>query len=207
MPLPEDGDSTESAVYDAPPTFDPYEPSTDSESVQPTPIGPTPSSTTPGTGDTGEQTESHPQGEQPEQPEEAAPGLPEFDARHRDEFVGLLYLGRLNKTFRRFGHTFVVRTLTTEQLAEIAQIVKPYAGTTAENPVYQSAVVAASVQSVDGQELPGAITMNRLDDLRVRFDYVMKNWMPPVREAIYNECMRLEFTSREVLDALGEASG
>lgn len=204
MPVPEGGDSTESATYDAPPTFNPYDPSTDTESVQPTPISPTPSSTTPGDGDTGEQTESSPQGEQQVQPEVPTP---EFDQRHAEDFVGLLYLGRLDKTFRLFGHTFVARTLTTEQMAEIAQIEKPHRGGSAEGAVYQSAVVAASVQTVDGQPLPGAITMSANDDMLVRFNYVMKNWMPPVRERIYDECIRLELVSRQVLTSLGEASG
>jgi len=205
MPLPEDGDSTESSVYDAPSAFNPYDPPIDTESVQPTPISPTPSSDTPGAGDTGEQTESSPQGEQQVQQEVIE--LPQFDEKHAEDFVGLLYLGRIDKQFRLFGHTFVIRTLTTEQLAEIAQIVKKYADTTAENAVYQSAVVAAGVQSVDGQPLPGALTFNDLDDLQVRFTYVMRNWMPPVREAIYRECTRLELVTRQALAALGEASG
>lgn len=205
MPLPEDGDSTESSVYDAPSAFNPYDPPIDTESVQPTPISPTPSSDTPGTGDTGEQTESHPQGEQQDQSEVIE--LPKFDERHADEFVGLLYLGRIDKRFRLFGHSFVVRTLTTEQLAEISQLVKEYDGTAAANAVYQSAVVAASVQAVDGQPLPGSLTFNELDDLQVRFTYVMRNWMPPVREAIYRECTRLELSARQALTALGEASG
>lgn len=208
MPLPEDGGSTESSVYDAPSAFNPYDPPIESESVQPTPISPTPSSDTPGTGDTGEQTESRPQGEQQDQPEAAeVVDLPRFDDRHAEEFVGLLYLGRIDKKFRLFGHTFVIRTLTTEQLAEIAQIVKGHDGGSAKNAVYQSAVVAASVQSVDGEPLPGSLTFNDLDDLQVRFNYVMRNWMPPVREALYLECTRLELVARQALTALGEASG
>lgn len=206
MPLPEDGDSTESSVYDAPSAFNPYDPPTDTESVQPTPISPTPSSDTPEAGDTGEQTESRPQGEQQVQQDEVIE-LPQFDEKHAEDFVGLLYLGRIDKKFRLFGHTFVIRTLTTEQLAEIAQITKDSVGLSAENAVYQSAVVAAAVQSVDGQPLPGSLTYNALDDLQVRFTYVLRNWMPPVREAIYRECTKLELVARQALTALGEASG
>lgn len=206
MPLPEDGDSTESSVYDAPSPFNPYDPPIDTESVQPTPISPTPSSDTPEAGDTGEQTESRPQGEQQVQQDEVIE-LPQFDDKHAEDFVGLLYLGRIDKKFRLFGHTFVIRTLTTEQLAEIAQITKDSVGLSAENAVYQSAVVAAAVQSVDGEPLPGSLTFNALDDLQVRFTYVMRNWMPPVREAIYRECTRLELVARQALTALGEASG
>lgn len=209
MPFEEDGGrKSESAVYDTPPTFDPYDPPEDPESVQPTPISPAPSSNPGNVGGTsGEDGEPEPQAPPQDSGEEQGP-LPEFDPKHREEFEGLLYLGRLTETFRMFGHTFVVKTLTTEELAEIGLIVRPYAGTNAENAVYQSAVVAAAVVTVDGQPLPQAITVDDSDELAtVKFPYVKKNWMPPVREAIYNRCFRLELTTRRVLSAMGEASG
>ena len=208
MPLPEDGRPAEDAIYDAPSTFNPYDPPEDAESVQPT-SSPTPLSTTPGTdGDTSGADGESPPAPQGQQEEVEEQPLPEFDPKHREDFTGLLYLGRLSETFRLFGHTFVVRTLTTEQIAEIAQITFPYKGTNAENAVYQSAVVAASVVTVDGDPLPGAITYDSTHELTtVKFPYVQKNWMPPVREKIYNRCFRLELTSRRVLDAMGEASG
>lgn len=204
MPLPTDGDSSESSVYDGPSSFDPYDP----ESVQPTSPGPAQSSSAPGFGDTSgadgeQQSSTAPQG-QPD-PE---PALPEFDPKHREAFEGLLYLGRLQDTFSLWGHTFVVRTLTTEQLAEIGLLVKPYQGSAVENAVYQSAVVAASVVTVDGKALPSAITIDDSDTLgAVRFPYVMRNWMPPVREAVYNKCLALEYLVREVLTSMGKASG
>lgn len=215
MPFDKDGGKKDEAtVYNTQPTFDPYDPPEDPESVQPTRPSPAPSSTSstaPGTvGDTsgadGESPTEGPQGRKAEDPEEDP--LPEFDPKHREPFTGLLYLGRLEKRFHLFGHAFVVRTLTTEQLAEIGMIVKPYKGTSVENAVYQSAVVAASVVTVDDQPLPGAITIDNSDELTtVKYPYVLKRWMPAVREAIYNECFRLEMTTRDVLAAMGEASG
>ncbi len=209
MPLPEDGGLSESAAYDSSPTFVPYDPPVAPESVQPTPVSPSPSSSTPGDGDTSGADGEPPEGEQQGQREEDPPeALPEFDKKHREDFTGLLYLGRLDKTFRLFGHTFVVRTLTTEQLAEVGLIHRPYIGSNAENAVYQSAVVAASVQTVDGESLPSSITLDASDDLvSVRFPYVMKNWMPAVREAVYAECIHLEILSRQVLSKMGKASG
>lgn len=215
MPFPEDGDSKpESSVYDSQPRFNPYDTSEDPESVQPTSPGPAQSSTAPGFGDTsgadGEpQPKAAPQdsdGEDGEVPEEEP--LPEFDPRHRQDFEGLLYLGRLQETFRLWGHTFVIKTLTTEEVAEIGLIIKPYDGTSGFNAAYQAAVVAACVVSVDGKELPKSIEVGGLDELRnVRFPYVLKNWMPPVREEVWNRYFNLELRSRRVLDALGEASG
>lgn len=214
MPFPEGGDEekvSESAVYDHQPTFSPYDPPTTPEAVQPSPPGPAPSSSAPGIGDTSgadsEQEPGQPEDPPQEKSEEQDP-LPEFDPKHRDAFTGMLYLGRLQESFTLWGHHFVVRTVTTEQLAEIGRIVRPYEGTFAREAVYQSAVVAACVVSVDGQPLPGPITVDDSDELAsVRFPYVMRNWMPPVREAVYDKCFALEMTSREVLAAMGEASG
>jgi hypothetical protein len=213
MPFPEDGDSIpESSAYDSQPTFDPYDPPEDPESVQPTSPGPAQLSPAPGFGDTsgadGESQEA-PQdsggGEEEEAPEE---DLPEFDPKHRQEFEGLLYLGRLQETFRLWGHTFVIKTLTTEEVAEIGLIIKPYRDSAGYNAVYQSATVAACVVTVDGKPLPQTIEIDTKDELRnVRFPYVLRNWMPPVREAVWNRYFNLELTVRRVLDALGEASG
>lgn len=214
MPFEEDGGTekkSESAVYDTPSAFNPYDPPTDPESVQPTSPGPAQSSDALGFGDTsGADGEPQPEGSaaRAEDEEKAEPPLPEFDSKYREPFEGLLYLGRLEETFRRWGHTFVIRTLTTEQMAEIGQIMKPHQGTTAQNAVYQAAVVAASVVTVDGEPLPGAITIDNSDELAtVKFPYVMRNWLPPVREALYNKCFALELISRQVLESMGEASG
>ena len=210
MPFPEDGGLSETTAYDAPPTFTPYDPPEDPESVQPTSTSPAPSTTGPGDdggtpGADGEPQEA-PQGSG-EEPDDEAP-LPEFDPKHREAFTGLLYLGRLQETISLFGHTFVIKTLTTEELAEIGLIVKRYSGTNAENAVYQAAVVAASVVSVDGQPLPGAITVDASEELTtVKFPYVLRNWLPPVREALYNKSFGLELTVRRVLASMGEASG
>lgn len=196
MPLPEDGASTEASIYDDGHTFSPYDPVAEpAESVQPSP-SPLPS-IAPGDGGTGEQTDA----------EDHKPPAPEFDERHTEDFIGLLYLGRLDKAFTKFGHKFVVRTLTTEQLAKIGLLCKPYEGLDVRFAVYQSACVAAAVQTVDGQPLPMALTNDPEGDLRFRTDYVMQNWMPPVREAIYTECAALEIVARNVLSELGEASG
>lgn len=212
MPFEEDGDSekSESAVYDTPSTFNPYDPPIEPESVHPTSPGPVQSSDAPAAGDTsGEDGESQAQtsAASSEDGRDDKP-LPEYDHRYREPFEGLLYLGRLEETFRKWGHTFVIRTLTTEELTKIGLAVKPYEETRTANAAYQAAVVAASVVTVDGQPLPTGITVDDADDLlAVRLPYVMKKWMPPVREMVYNRCFALELVARRALDAMGEASG
>lgn len=204
MPVPDDS-SAEESVYDAATKpFRPYEP----EPVQPS-SSPAPSSTSaPGFGGTsGEdgkprETPAEPQAAEPPK----QPDLPEFDPRWREPFTGLLYLGRLEDTFTIWGHQFVVKTLTTEELAEISLYMARYEGTRAANAVYQSAVVAAAVVSVDGQTLP--LTLGFADSgLKDRIDYVNRNWMPAVREHIWDKVFALEEKVRDVLAAMGKASG
>jgi hypothetical protein len=78
----------------------------------------------------------------------------------------------------------------------------------AANSVYQAAVVAASVVMVDNRPLPGTINIDKTNELtEVRFPYVMRKWMPPVKEALYQKCFALELTSRRVLTEMGKASG
>lgn len=214
MPLQPDGDpekQSESAVYDQPALFTPYEPPTESETiVQPTSPSPAPSSDAPDLGGTsGEDDQPGQRPSAPDQPEEEqAPPLPEFDSKHREPFSGLLYLGRLEKSFSRWGHRFVVRTATTEELAEIGLITAPYRDTQTEMAVYQTAVVAACTVSVDGKPLPQGITNDTSTVLAsVRYPFVAREWVPAVREEIYNEIFRLEMTVRQVLAEMGKASG
>lgn len=199
MPVPEEG-SAESSLYDSEPTYSPFDP----EVVHPTSPGPAPSSSpaAPGFGDT-----SGADDESPAEAPQDQPALPQFDPKHRDTFTGLLYLGALTKTFTRWGHEFVVRTLTTEEQAEIALLVKPYEGTRSANAVYQSGVVAAGVITVDGRPLPGSIVQGDSGLTSVKYPYVMSKWYPPIREGIFNEIFALEVLVRQALDAMGEASG
>lgn len=199
MPVPDDSSKAEESVYDAvSQPFRPYEP----EPVQPT-SGPAPSSNPGNVGDTsGEDGEAAGDGAA----QAGEPPLPEFDPRYREPFKGLLFLGRLEKSFTLWGHEFVVKTLTTEEMAEIALYVAKYEGTRAANAVYQSAVVAVAVVTVDGQRLPQPLGGNDLG-IGPKVDYVTKNWMPAVREQIWAEIFSLEETVREVLDAMGKASG
>lgn len=193
--------STEESVYDkvksAP--FQPLQP----EAVQPT-SSPTPSSTAPESdGDTsGEDGEAAPV----EQAQAAEAPLPEFDPKYREPLTGLLYLGALTETFTLWGHEFVIRTLTTEQMTEAALYTAKYEGTRAANSAYAAATLANAVVSVDGNPLPQGLGGNDTGfDARVA--YVTKNWYPAVRDAIWAKVFSLEEKAREVLEALGKASG
>ncbi len=200
--MPLEDKPLEESVYDSPPTgsMKPYDPT----AFQSTSQGPAPSSTAPGIGDTPE--EEGAQGGKPEA-EEQDP-LPEFDPRYRDELTGLIFLGALTDEFSWLGHDFKIRTLTTGELAEVALIAKPYAGSEAALKAWQAAIVAACMISVDGKAITVPLT-NEVDDtmVRAKFRYVMDKWFPPVLDVVYQRYVALEYTVRDVLEAMGKASG
>lgn len=196
--MPEQPDSTEESTYDRPSaTFSTFDPG----SVQPT-TSPAPSrAAAPGSiGDTSGEDEDNPQ------PDEGP--LPEFDRSVRDVFYGLMYVGALTSTFEWIDHEFVIRTLTTEELFEVALAIKPYQGTRAEQKAYQTAVVAACVVTVDDRALPAPLSTDERDTgFLNRFNYIKRNWFPPVIDEVFSRYFELEVTSNKVLEAMGNRSG
>lgn len=132
----------------------------------------------------------------------------EFDPRHRQDFIGLTFIGALKKRFVWAGHEFVIRTLGTNDVIEAAMLQKPYLGSMAEIKAYQAACVAACLLSVDGQPMPTPITDEVTDTrLATRFQYVLDHYQPILIDVIYGELMKLEAKVNEVLIAMGKASG
>ena len=133
--------------------------------------------------------------------------LPEFDPKHRLDFEGLLYLGALTDTFTYVGHSFTIRTLTTDEVLEVGLLHKPYVDSLADVKAYQAALVAACVIKVDGKPLPLPITDDFADTpLANRFDYVRKHWFPPILDAVYEHYLILESRVDDVLRAMGNPS-
>lgn len=149
-------------------------------------------------------TEPHPdtQGESSESID-----LPEFDPRFRQDFEGLLYLGYLEDDFHWMGHHFVLRTYNTNDVLEIGLLHAKYAGTMGDAKAWQALVCAASVVSVDGKSLPRPISNEPEDtELANKFRYILK-WFPLTIDAVYEKSLELEMRVRQVLDAMGKASG
>lgn len=202
MPLSEDDaqPSLREAVAEKP--FSPYDP----EAIQPTSARPAPSRETPGNvGDTSGEDGEAPGGQSPgeAQDQEDTPG---FDPRYKDDFIGLMYLGRLSHTFDLLGHEVVIRTLTTEELAEISMFMKPYEGTAHREGIYAAVIAGVCTESVDGQPLPQPITRNSTGALE-RIRYSLKNWLPPVHNRIFQEYYALDLRASRVLDQMGKQSG
>lgn len=163
----------------------------------------------------GERPEAGTQQSEPEQPEAADSAeeepLVEFDQRYRQPFEGLLFLGKLTKSFRWLGHEFTIRTLTVGELMEVGLLHRDYRGSLGETRAWQSAVVAACVERVDGQTLPVPPDMGGPDEpsalLKDRFDYVSKRWYPPTVDHVYEQYLILEAEVERTVDALGNRSG
>ena len=138
-------------------------------------------------------------------------GVPEpkeFDPRWRDPFTGLLYLGSLRKRFGFFGHEFRIATPSQDERIEMGLILAPYRGTLTEEIAYQALLVAAYLQEIDGNKLPQPVLNDPKDSaLEERFRWVTKNLKAPVIQKIFEECLILDVTVEEVLNAMGEASG
>lgn len=167
-----------------------------SSAVEPTSeSGPPPSSDSPGEG-------SEPQPE-PDGTEEAP--LPSFDPKHRQDFQGLVYLGALTKTVELYGHDFEIRTLNTDEILQVGLFIKDYNDSIATGKAYATAVVAASVVTVDGAPLPKPYQDEPGDTpLRHKFR-VVNQWYPHVIDVLYSEYLALEARAQEVFDALGKA--
>jgi len=132
--------------------------------------------------------------------------LPEFDPKVREDFEGLLYLGRLSRTFTWAGHDFTIRTLSIEETLEVGILSQPYRGTLSELKAYQAALVACCVTAVDGRPMPVPITDSPRDTSAAnRFQYVLRHWLPPVLDAVYEEYLHLEGRVGKVIQAMGKA--
>lgn len=133
--------------------------------------------------------------------------LPEFDPKVRQDFDGLLFLGKLEDEFYWLGHRFVIRTLVTDEILEVGLLHKQYAETLADVKAYQAAVAAACVVTVDGKPLPQPLSVDPSDTaLRNRFDYVRKSWYPSVLDQVYQRYLMLEGKVDAVIEAMGNPS-
>lgn len=113
-------------------------------------------------------------------------GIEVDDERPSDALVSLLTVGRLSREFVIGGNSITLRTLTMDEELEIGLLIKPYSDTEEAGRAYICAVVASSIETVNGQAL---VTILGLDTSyqRKQFDYVRKTWFWPVIERVYEE--------------------
>lgn len=180
------------------------EPSDAASAAAANPLGPPPSSDAP-------EAVQEPLGqpgsddEQPDTAEDVSEPK-EFDARHREPFTGLLFLGHLEETITIWGHTFRLVTPTQIEKIQAGQLHKPYADTLASEIAYQTILVASYLLNVDHHDLPRPVVNDAKENaVRDRFKWVADNLRQPVIDRLFSACLTLEGEVRITLAALGEA--
>lgn len=158
---------------------------------------PSPSSTAPGTDGSLQGTDTD-------------EGPAAFDQRYRKDFDGLMYLGSLVHSFEWLGHKFVIRTLTADEYLMVGLLTKDYQGTVGEARAFAIAMASLCTESIDGRTLPTPVVATPGNDMAwavQRFNFVKARWFLYTVDIVYNEYLALEKRAKEVLDAMGEASG
>ena len=130
----------------------------------------------------------------------------EFDERYREDFTGLCFAGKVSDEFTYLSHRFKIRSLTVEELITIGLLHAKYQSTLADVKAYQTLVVAACIEQLDGKQLPIPIGPNE-ELIEARFNYVSKNWFPFTIDEIYSKYMVLEARVQATVEAMGKASG
>jgi hypothetical protein len=146
--------------------------------------------------------------------DESVPGpeqelIPEDpDPRWRTDFHGLLYLGALRARFTWLGHVFRIRTLRSDEELIVAQLGRDWAETMGGARAHAIAMVALSVESVDGHPMPSPLGEQDAGSIgwaEERFRYAGR-WYSYTIDAIFERYLELEGRVREVMAELGKGS-
>lgn len=132
--------------------------------------------------------------------------LPVFDEQYRQDFIGLTFVGKLSWPFEWMGHRFKIKTLMTDELIQIGLVHAKYQNTLSDVKAYQTLVVAACLETLDGKQLPVPIDMDT-DLVEARFEYIKNRWYPWTIDAVYEQYLLLEVRVQKVIAAMGKVSG
>jgi len=129
-------------------------------------------------------------------------GIDSFPNEWKDEFEGLLFLGKLENEVTRIPyHKFVVRTLTINEKLEVSLLAKPFIETIGYGRAYKASIVAAGLVSVDGRDM---VPLSKgLNVIRQKYEYIVNNWYDTVIDILYEEIDKLENRVIFVLQELG----
>lgn len=142
----------------------------------------------------------------------AADGSPvtfsEPDEEWQRDLHGLLHIGRLHSTFDYLGHKIRIRTLRIDEELMAATLAQEWAETVGGTKALATAMCALAVEAVDGKALPTPLgeDTDPVAWARERFAYAQR-WYSWTMDEIYGRYLQLEARVREILDAMGKASG
>ena len=147
----------------------------------------------------------------PEQPEETISPAQEEDEvteltdEERSTFQSLLTIGQTTKKFDVLGHPVVLKTMTVNDELMVGLESKKYRGSEAFARAYQSAVVAASVVTIDGKQFYIPISPEESDSevFEKRLEKVHALY-PLVVSEIYRNYMDLEKEFAQLAQKLGK---
>lgn len=123
-----------------------------------------------------------------------------FPEEYKQPFLGLLYVGKLQRTIEVAGHKILIRTLTQGEELRVAQLTKEYVGTRGEIPAMQTYLVAAAIETVDGKTLMNSLSPDA-DPIATKVETV-KNWYASVVQEIYVQYADMVKSAKEVARAL-----
>lgn len=104
-----------------------------------------------------------------------------------NDVLSLLNLGALKARISVRDHDIVIRTLKVDEELEIGLLIHKFMGTIEEGRALATAVVAASIETVDGSPLVDAGLGPAENTLSRKFDYVRTKMYWPVIKIIYEE--------------------
>lgn len=123
-----------------------------------------------------------------------------FPEEYKQPFLGLLYVGAMKKTVEYAGHKIVLKTLTQGDELRVGQLTREYVGTRSELNAVKLYMVAAAIESVDGNSMLSALCED-VDPITTKADH-LKKWYACVVEFLYEEYSSMVKSCREVASAL-----
>lgn len=127
--------------------------------------------------------------------------LDTFPGEWRDDFRGLAFLGYLTDVVTIPQHEFVLKTLSVGEKIQVSQIVRPHEGTLGYGKAFKTAIVAASLVSIDGEAI--MVAEKKVSVILQKYRYVVNTFYEPIVDLLYLRCVQLENRQLEVMKELG----
>lgn len=119
-----------------------------------------------------------------------------------NDTYGLMHVGYLTDVVTIGKHEIRIRTLKIGEELQAALLANRYKDTVEEGRALATALVSASIVSVDGNSLLGDILGPKDDSIESRFDYILNNWYwETIRQVweVYNQLLSRVRESTETL--------
>lgn len=128
-----------------------------------------------------------------------------FDPKFREDFIGLLYLGMQEKEIRHFGHRFLLRTPGQADRLRMGEVHKQWANTVQGEYAWRMIYVAGFLRRIDDEQAPEPLKGGPGEGLVARFRWVLESIESPVViDTLFNECLNLELSSANLIEALDD---